>query len=743
MAGFEDAVVVSVPGEDADDIERNARIVYNPDEAGKVTAANVARQFGQGALFGLADEAEALSAYFTDEDYSDALARIRRENTAFQRDNPGYAAALQFGGAIPAAFLPGGALAALGRGAGALGAGRAAAGLGRAAAVMNPANAAGMSVGGLVREGIKQGGIQGGIHGFGSGEGGFIPRVGGAVVGGGVGAAAGGVLSPIVGKTLAGLRAGKRAALDAPEVKADRVVAQTLSESDVVADDAIVSALPMVPGAKRGPEATRNLAAAWARGEKPSNIVEHYPASAGANAGEQISARKISAQFKEWDAPSRGGRTITDIVGEMPGQSGEAAERAAERAFTRAGRGGEQAAARFGERHGSHVQRIGEAIDDASGAGGRTNALRRINERGDDLRQWAGPAYDDLANRPLKLVEGDPGLALSVNRLRGFPEFTKIEEMARRIAAADEQFGLHPSHPQFADDQGIWSFDVVNHIRKSLSEAANPQTMSSVADRNNARLYKHLLSAFDDTMDTHFSGYKQVRAAYHEGQNILRAADAGDDAIFGTGGAKGQQSVEDVFDRIRSGKASADEQQAFRELAGIELTRRAGGQGDGANAARQFTKPNVESRILEVFGKKDGQKLVDALGRESRQVERVRKITGGSPTARRIVGIADEEADSEIAGAALTGNIPGMWSSLSNWVSVQLARGKADKVADLFSRMDEKEVIAILDRVSRMQAPMERSNQRIGSTTTAVSTAVAKALARRAAEDASRGLNND
>lgn len=160
-----------------------------PAKADKGTSLKDMARFalGQGTALGFGDEIEgAATALFTDESYSDATDRIRREMDEYRKNNAGKALAMELGGGL----LTGGV------GAGRVAAAKAAQGLGSA-----------------IKAGAATGAGFGGVAGFGSGRDTLENRLTNAAIG----TAAGGVLGaglPAAGNLVKGGVNRLRAATD-------------------------------------------------------------------------------------------------------------------------------------------------------------------------------------------------------------------------------------------------------------------------------------------------------------------------------------------------------------------------------------------------------------------------------------------------------------------------------------------------------------------------------------------------
>jgi len=160
-----------------------------PAKADKGTSLKDMARFalGQGTALGFGDEIEgAATALFTDESYSDATDRIRREMDEYRKNNAGKALAMELGGGL----LTGGV------GAGRVAAAKAAQGLGSA-----------------IKSGAATGAGFGGVAGLGSGRDTLENRLTNAAIG----TAAGGVLGaglPAAGNLAKGLVNRTRAATD-------------------------------------------------------------------------------------------------------------------------------------------------------------------------------------------------------------------------------------------------------------------------------------------------------------------------------------------------------------------------------------------------------------------------------------------------------------------------------------------------------------------------------------------------
>src|SRR6056300_1669852 len=131
-------------------------------------SAGLARSLAQGASFGAYDEVEAfLRSRFSDQEYDDALSKVRTEMELYRKDNPALAMGAEIaGGFLTPAGLVGGA-------------------------TKGGLTAAG-SLGGMAARGAAAGAAGGGIAGFASGEGGFGERAQSALTGAALGGALGG-----------------------------------------------------------------------------------------------------------------------------------------------------------------------------------------------------------------------------------------------------------------------------------------------------------------------------------------------------------------------------------------------------------------------------------------------------------------------------------------------------------------------------------------------------------------------
>lgn len=160
-----------------------------PAKADKGTSLKDMARFalGQGTALGFGDEIEgAATALFTDESYSDATDRIRREMDQYRKNNAGKALAMELGGGL----LTGGV------GAGRVAAAKAAQGLGSA-----------------IKAGAATGAGFGGVAGFGSGRDTLENRLTNAAIGAGAGGVLGAGL-PVAGNLAKGLVNRTRAATD-------------------------------------------------------------------------------------------------------------------------------------------------------------------------------------------------------------------------------------------------------------------------------------------------------------------------------------------------------------------------------------------------------------------------------------------------------------------------------------------------------------------------------------------------
>src|SRR6056300_1087345 len=214
-------------------------------------SAGLARSLAQGALFGAYDEVEAfLRSRFSDQEYDDALSKVRTEMELYRKDNPALAMGAELaGGFLTPAGLVGGATK------GGLTAAR--------------------SLGGMAARGAAAGAAGGGIAGFASGEGGFGERaqsaLTGAALGGGVGGDIGsrvfdglGLSGPKRAATLAERRVLK--ALEREGLSPDEAAARLQRGSDLGADILPADLGENVAGAAYAAQAVPNARRSAVRG---------------------------------------------------------------------------------------------------------------------------------------------------------------------------------------------------------------------------------------------------------------------------------------------------------------------------------------------------------------------------------------------------------------------------------------------------------------------------------------------
>ena len=139
---------------------------------------------GQGLAFGFGDEAESfIKSLVSDKEYDEIVSEVRADINRFREEQPVAAYGAEIGGAILPAILSGGTtLAARGGLAGAQ----------TAAKAIKPVTSA------IKTNPIKAAATQGALYGAGTGEGGVVDRLPGAVIGGTLGGSATGVLNKVL-----------------------------------------------------------------------------------------------------------------------------------------------------------------------------------------------------------------------------------------------------------------------------------------------------------------------------------------------------------------------------------------------------------------------------------------------------------------------------------------------------------------------------------------------------------------
>ena len=287
-AGFSDAEIDAELGPKRPTIRRPAAESTTMQGPGKAPeraardaafATGLARQAGQGATLGFADEIEArVRSAFGGGPYQAVRDRVRAANDQFQQENPGTALAANIAGGL----LTGGAAAGAAKGAGALGS---------AARVLAPRVEATAGLAQRVGQAAKVGGITGALGGAGvADEMRDIPQSAGvgALVGGVAGGALAGVgdafrggrnLAARIGqgqKDAGAIRRAIRA--DSPEESGARRVLRRAGSQGMTLDDVAARAEaadgPDVLAEVLGPKGVRDLRTARALGFQAPGEIE-------------------------------------------------------------------------------------------------------------------------------------------------------------------------------------------------------------------------------------------------------------------------------------------------------------------------------------------------------------------------------------------------------------------------------------------------------------------------------------
>jgi len=715
-------------GPDTITLDEFERLLFQDGEQ-HATWGDFGRQVAQGATFGFADEIEAGARSLGGADYRDTLKSIRDENDAYVKNNPLTAAGANIVGGLPAAFFPGMALARAAQGVGA--ATKAGAGLNAAARLVSPqavpkgANAVWHGV----KEGARLGGVYGGAYGAGAAEGNAIDTAQGAAGGAALGVATGAVAAPIFTALGSGLRAGGRVLAEGAEDRATRRVAQAFNEDGADAFQVMNTVFPRRQGNSL-PQGQKN-ALLMAFANRGGRSVDDIAAEVG------VSPRTVSSYFRQWNEQTTGNRNVIDMIAEAGGDA-TALQRRAETAIAVSPEGASVGAGRFADRQAQHGPRLVNAVRDETGGSG--NAVRRIAQMGDDLKAWAGDDYDTLRGyQPVRVfteAEKNSPAARAIAQLREQPEFNALEKDVRRMMS----FRNGEAAPE-----NVFDFDTLNEVQKSLREGSVISPMMDAQARRSAAFYGDMRERLLDAMEGHFENvgslinpqaprvsFRDIRTRYRQGSEALRAANTGMDTAL-SDSRKSRELFEGFAQRTATGEASADEVNAFRQTFGDELIRRVEREPAHRNAAMQFSSPGVERKLREALGEDAGSRLASLMKRESDQISRVNEMTKGSPTARRLLGADQMSADADVAANMLSGNPLGMLSAVSRFIRGDLTEREARELADMLTRMDEKQVIQLLNNVGKIQGNIQRGSDAITIRAGGAAAAIAGLVAQRQA----------
>jgi hypothetical protein len=310
-AGFSDAEIDAELGPKRPTIRRPAAESTTMQGPGKAPeraardaafATGLARQAGQGATLGFADEIEArVRSAFGGGPYQAVRDRVRAANEQFQQENPGTALAANIAGGL----LTGGAAASAAKGAGALG---------RAARVLAPRVDAGASVGRRIGQAARVGGVTGALGGAGvAKEMGDVPES--AVTGGAIGAAGGAALAG-AGELFRGVRnmAGQVGQKGEQQGVIRRAIQAETPEQ--------AGARRVLRAAQRGGQSLDDLAAASDAAPEAAALFEAIPDEQGTrlarimrNTGRRRDATDAALAERSAETPAMWSRTVSRETG--------------------------------------------------------------------------------------------------------------------------------------------------------------------------------------------------------------------------------------------------------------------------------------------------------------------------------------------------------------------------------------------------------------------------------------------
>ncbi len=581
------------------EIETEEAPTENPVEYDPIGAR--ARQVGQGALLGFADEAEAgarslgadalgFGKYLLGLDggevaprttYDERVEDIRAQNKQFEADNPYEAIALQLAGGLGAA---GGAHLAAKAGM---------KGAGAVNALLNP-QVSGMG------SAARAGATQGAIYGLGSGEGSLQERLPGAAAGAGTGFVAGGAIGGLLG--LAGGAAKTEVGNDVADLFRSRglvpgeagVVRTGAAEGGPTLSSKAQAYIARKLAGQSDDELDKALARMTTAEAEGSPM---YLAEAFGMTGNRPGAKKLTQGAKYVASFSDSADDVTKKIGSRIDEAGERVT------------GLLDAVAPLEDDAGSRVVQGANTVIDGV-IGERTKAAK--------------PLYDAIRKKYPELrtdaVEG----ALTNKRVKEAIEFVR-KEIPEYSGKADQ------------------NFDILNEARRYLygeQEKAIREGQNYIAG-----LYRDARSRLTSAMDEAIPGeYKAARKAFEDRSTFLSGIQEGPlGAVANLAEGKADKAGAMVFKMRPSDieqlkmQLGPDSRDAFRAMIRGHLQTMADGTQDGFNKVRKaIGSKQAKDRIRAALGEDEGNKLIENLQRED-WYQRFSNMYGyGSDTASNL-----------------------------------------------------------------------------------------------------------
>ena len=545
------------------------------------------RGAGQGATLGFIDEVVAGGRHAFDKgvSYDQALKEWRENDANAQRDYPSGYDAGNFAGNLASVAVPG----------------------------LNALKAPTLL--GRVAKGAGAGVLTEAPRGFGSGEGGFDPRMEGAMAGAALGAA-GGAAGPILGRAAAG-----------GVNKASRLWERAMGKGP--------PRRQMSRGAER--EIGSALKSASDYGAMPKNYI-----------------RTRGNLAMPGDIPDTALQGQMEAIANMPGEAGERVAQA------------------LAHRQQGAQGRITQALDDTMGSPGNLPAMQTTQAK---TREQISEAYEELFDSAIEPISREQRLILreafrDIAETQGPKTAGVFKRYIDSIPAGKPRVrvstrgdliakGQKEEKPLTARQLHGFRGDITEDIGRAEKSGNMTQVRALIQARNavDDALEDHLPAQTDEAGNVIAPGYADLRAAWQKSKAIDEAGEEGRKLFRATR----SQGPDPRITAVKYRGMDNDAKAAFQAGARSDLEQM---METSPYPTRNITKfPDTQwagKNAAAAFGEQPAQKLMDTIRREGEFKDAYQKAMGNSATARR------QATQEELRGGnSIWSKLPGMsllWS---------------------------------------------------------------------------------
>lgn len=411
-------------------------------------------------------------------------------------------------------------------------------------------------------------------------------------------------------------------------------------------------------------------ASTYAQQKVGEALIRDVPETLAPSALSMAQARllKLGPEARLADVGGKSTRNLLDVQATLPGTTTQAVERA------------------IRERQAGRAGRLVSAADESLGTQG-AGFMQKIEDFSAQRFAESRPYYDAIDKASVKVNESLSDVLNKSQSVQGATELLFRTKTGQAIDLAKLQPG-----------QAV-PMNVLDSLKQSLYDAS--QTLRRSGSNSQAEAYDKVRQQLIGVLEEQSpkvggqSAYTMALKTWAGPSQMIDAAEVGRKSMTG--------DIMDINQAIRGFTQS--ESDAFRIGALQALRQKTGTEAGQTSLLKMWKEPATQERLREVFGN-DYRTFASAVAKEAR-LKGLESAGRGSQTAARLAGAADLDVAplAQAAGAAASGNIPGILATAANLArQTQTPEAVRNEIGRILLSRDPRQLEQLSEVIRRLNA---------------------------------------